>query len=268
MADDIENTGEAAKAPEAAQSSAGSHAELPAAESPPLSPAGEAAEAKPEPELVPDSALVIFPPAREKTQSTRFHLRPRHKRHAVLAASVAIAAAVGLIVGAVAVGGPREPRPDTASLQRQAAMQQSINGLTKQVASLKASLEAGSKSARSEIAKIGERLNRAPETTGSITPPAAAASPLPAAVPTPPPRPPLRTAAAESRILPDWSIRDVRGGYVYVQGHGDIYEVVPGAPLPGLGPVEDIKRRDGRWVVVTPKGLIVSQRERRYFEPY
>ena len=68
--------------------------------------------------------------------------------------------------------------------------------------------------------------------------------------------------------LPDWSIRDVRDGYVYVQGHGDIYEVVPGAPLPGLGPVEDIKRRDGRWVVVTPKGLIVSQRDRRYFEPY
>jgi hypothetical protein len=66
----------------------------------------------------------------------------------------------------------------------------------------------------------------------------------------------------------DWSIRGARDGYVYVQGHGDIYEVVPGAPLPGLGPVEQIKRQDGRWVVVTPKGIIVSMRDRRYFEQF
>jgi hypothetical protein len=69
-------------------------------------------------------------------------------------------------------------------------------------------------------------------------------------------------------VVPDWSIRDVHDGYVYVQGHGEIYEVTPGAPLPGLGPVQDIKRRDGRWVVVTPRGLIVSQRDRRFFEPF
>jgi len=53
-----------------------------------------------------------------------------------------------------------------------------------------------------------------------------------------------------------------------VQGHGDIYQVVPGAPLPGLGPVERVKRQDGRWVVVTPKGIIVSMRDRRYFEQF
>ena len=64
-----------------------------------------------------------------------------------------------------------------------------------------------------------------------------------------------------------WTIRDTRDGYVYVQGHdGDIYQVVPGAPLPGLGPVASVKRQDGRWVVTTPKGIIVSMRDRRYFE--
>ena len=67
-------------------------------------------------------------------------------------------------------------------------------------------------------------------------------------------------------MVRDWSIRDVRDGYVYVQGHGDIYQVVLGAPLPGLGPVQQVKRQDGRWVVTTPKGLIVSQRDRRFFE--
>jgi hypothetical protein len=75
--------------------------------------------------------------------------------------------------------------------------------------------------------------------------------------------PPARLA-----IIPDWSIRETRDGYVYVQGHGDVYQVVPGAPLPGLGPVEQIKRQDGRWLVVTPKGIIISMRDRRYFEQF
>jgi hypothetical protein len=67
-------------------------------------------------------------------------------------------------------------------------------------------------------------------------------------------------------VLMNWSIHGSRNGYVYVQGHGDIYQVAPGTPLPGLGPVEQIKRQDGRWVVVTPKGIIVSKRDRRHFE--
>ena len=88
------------------------------------------------------------------------------------------------------------------------------------------------------------------------------------------PIPTSRPAAADAEtnlparvsVLADWSIRGSRNGYVYVKGHGDIYQVVPGAPLPGLGPVEQIKRQDGRWVVVTPKGIIVSTRDRRHFE--
>ncbi len=67
-------------------------------------------------------------------------------------------------------------------------------------------------------------------------------------------------------VLTNWSIRSSRNGYLYVQGHGDVYQAAPGAPLPGLGPVEQIKRQDGHWVVVTPKGIIVSRRDRHYFE--
>ena len=52
------------------------------------------------------------------------------------------------------------------------------------------------------------------------------------------------------------------------ENHGEVYQVVLGAPLPGLGPVESIKRQDGRWVVTTPKGIIVSMRDRRYFEEF
>jgi hypothetical protein len=50
-------------------------------------------------------------------------------------------------------------------------------------------------------------------------------------------------------------------GWVYVQGHGNIYRVVPGTPLPGLGAVEQIKRQNGRWVVMTPQGIIALMRD-------
>src|SRR5262245_23058313 len=60
-----------------------------------------------------------------------------------------------------------------------------------------------------------------------------------------------RTVAAAPRsILRDWRISHARNGYVYVQGHGKIYRVIPGTPLPGVGPVEQIKRQNGRWVVM------------------
>jgi hypothetical protein len=62
-------------------------------------------------------------------------------------------------------------------------------------------------------------------------------------------------------ILRNWWISDARNGYVYVQGHGEVYRVVPGTPLPGLGTVEEIKRQNGHWVVMTPKGIIASRRD-------
>jgi hypothetical protein len=38
-----------------------------------------------------------------------------------------------------------------------------------------------------------------------------------------------------------------------------MYEVYPGDPVPGLGKVDAIRKQDGRWVVVTSKGLIVAR---------
>lgn len=198
----------------------------------------------------------------------RFEFRPRHKRYALLAASVAIAAVIGAVTGAATTGGfSKAPSVDVAAVEENKAMQQSVARLTKEITSLKASLDAANRSASTQIAKISERLNReTANVTGSV-PPQTQAAPS-----TPPPaaRPEPAATAMQSRvsIVPDWTIRETRDGFVYVQGHGDIYQVVPGAPLPGLGPVEQIKRQDGRWLVVTPKGIIVSMRDRRYFEQF
>ncbi len=62
-------------------------------------------------------------------------------------------------------------------------------------------------------------------------------------------------------MVAGWVIREVFDGRAVIEHERlGFYEVVPGANLPGVGRVETIRRQDGRWVVVTPKGLIVSQR--------
>jgi hypothetical protein len=71
----------------------------------------------------------------------------------------------------------------------------------------------------------------------------------------------VAAAQAPRSSLRNWWISHARNGYVYVQGHGNVYRVVRGTPLPGLGAVEQIKRQNGHWVVVTPKGIIASMRD-------
>ncbi len=283
--------------------------ELPAVESPSISPADlvktidsdlepaakpipELAAAKPEvkPEAKSFDGIEFTPLPLEPKRAL---LRPRHKRYALLAASVAVAAALGGVIGALATGGPSTPPVNVAAVEESKAMQQSVAKLAKEVTTLRANLEEANKATRAQVAKIetkietkldskidskiarlDERLKKeADDVTGSISAPQTiAAAALEGPVPMPIPRPAQPYASVESQaahrlpIVPGWSIRDARGGYVYVESRGDIYQIVPGASLPGLGPVESIRRLEGRWVVKTPRGIIVSMRDRRYFE--
>lgn len=249
--------------------------DLPSVESPSISPAEPEKEPiAPSMAIVPVAEPILEQPiAPDPAPRTSFRLRARHKVYAAFAASVLIAGVAGVFAGVAASGGfkaPTVPKVDTAALNERKAMQQSIAKLNKEIGSLKSSLEAANKAAHTQIAKITEKLNReAAEITGSIAAPQTMTPPAPVqATPLPTPRP-TRMASLEPprpSVVRDWSIRDSRDGYVYVQNQGEIYQVVPGAPLPGLGPVEQIKRQDGRWVVVTPRGLIVSQRDRGYFD--
>jgi hypothetical protein len=100
-----------------------------------------------------------------------------------------------------------------------------------------------------------DRLSRADaaaqarDVTGSITPPAAAASPATAAVPRP------------GGGLDGWVVRDVRRGTALIEGRMGVIEVDQGDIVPGLGRVDAIRKQpDGRWVVVTTRGLITSAR--------
>jgi hypothetical protein len=264
--------------------------ELPIVESPPLSPADNATQSTanpsvvetptPEPVAAASAIDATVPPVAALKAAElppkiwpRFTMRPRHRRYGVLAASVTFAAALGAVTGALWNGGSSAPaKPDVAVIEQNKAMQQSIVKLNKEIAALKTNLDQASKAAHTQIAKISEKLEQqAAEITGSIaTPQTVPAVQPPLLVPRPAPRfvaaePP---APARLAVVPDWTIHDYRNGYIFVQGHGEVFQVQIGAPLPGLGPVQSVKRQDGHWVVLTPKGMIVAARDRRYFEEY
>jgi hypothetical protein len=105
----------------------------------------------------------------------------------------------------------------------------------------------------------------AKEVTGSVTTPAGAA-PLPAQVAAAPAVPP------KSEVKPDvkpevnrlpsvdgWKLADVGYGGALIENRRGTYEVYAGDVIPGLGRIDAIRKQDGRWVVVTSKGLILPR---------
>ena len=56
--------------------------------------------------------------------------------------------------------------------------------------------------------------------------------------------------------VPGFVLRRVYDGAALIEGRDGIIEVEPGMVAPGLGRVEAIKREDGRWIVVTARGIV------------
>ena len=56
-----------------------------------------------------------------------------------------------------------------------------------------------------------------------------------------------------------WVLRDVGHGGALIESRRGVYEVYAGDAVPGLGRVDAVRRQDGRWVVVTTKGLVVAR---------
>jgi hypothetical protein len=214
----------------------------------------------------------------------------RMKRRAALAATIMLAAGFGAAAGAIAIRAPATPpaKPDTALIEENHALQRSVAKLNKDLTTLKTNVESAARDSKTQIAKVtanlSDRLDKAMDVTGSIgkstTSPAtttATASPQiekqavnvePA--PLPQPRP---------AIVQGWTVREARNGRIWVENRGELYSVAPGAPLPGLGRVETIRREGDSLVVVTTKGLITEgqttasvrprpQQQQRYYTPY
>jgi hypothetical protein len=204
------------------------------------------------------------------------------KRRVALVAAVVLATLSGALGGAVATTGFSYLRVGDAAGARSDALEQAVARINADIANLKISLEQASGSSVNQFNKTSERLDKleqalaepaaklaklseAVERLPAATPPTSAATavarestgsiadpvPAPAAVPQP-----------EVRRLPTvegWVLRHVGNGVALIQGRQGLYEVYAGVPVPGLGRVDAIRRQDGRWVVVTSKGLIVAR---------
>jgi hypothetical protein len=219
------------------------------------------------------------------------------RRFAAMAAVALLAMVAGAIGGAVATASFGHSSTATAStpVASDPALAATVARIDSDLVALKASVEHTSKTDLAQFNRATERLDKlekaqaepaaklaklseaveklhaatpvaaaaaqpAPkEVTGSVTAPATA----PAAVAATP-KPNVQTAEAKGEFgrlptLGDWVLRDVGNGGALIEGRRGMYEVYAGDPVPGLGRVDAIRRRDGRWVVVTSRGLIVAR---------
>ena len=229
-----------------------------------------------------------------KTQSAGGGLFGK-RRVAALAAVIALAAVAGAIGGALATAGFGRVAGDGAKVASSRALEDTISRIDTEVAALRTSLEQASKHSASQIGKTSDRLDKvekaqaepaaklaklsetveklrtataaapvaapvaaaaaapaAPkETTGTIQTANAAAAPVPLPAPKP--------EVARLPTVEGWVLRDAGNGSALIEGRQGIFEVYAGDPIPGLGRIDAIRKQDGRWVVVTSRGLIVGR---------
>jgi hypothetical protein len=208
---------------------------------------------------------------------------PRVSRFTLLAASLALAAALGGMAGALAAYGLARPSPLPAvaagrtNLDEIQALKENVVQARVELAALKVSIDSANRNAGAQFTRIGERIERIErvqaepttklnkavemldrmargdggaqpkEVTGSVAP----SSPAHANGPNQPP---------PKSGVEGWVVRDVHRGTALIEGRMGIIEVEQGDLVPGLGRVDAIRKQDGRWVVVTSRGLITTGR--------
>ena len=235
----------------------------------------------------------------DTVDAARPSARAGSRRFALLAAGLTLAAAIGAIAGTAGMAGvgrllasaPPAAAPAAVTVRHEggdevrilkesvAQLKTNVKALSENVAALRSTINLSTSAANTQFTKISESLDRvekeraadreraerehaaerergerrvavltpSPEPTGSV--PQASA---PATEP---------KAAIKNSLVEGWSLRKVYGSdAALVEGRYGVVEIVPGDLVPGLGRIQEIKRQDGHWVVVTSRGLIVSSR--------
>jgi hypothetical protein len=133
--------------------------------------------------------------------------------------------------------------------------------LSETVEKLRTALPAPAPQVTPTPAASREVTGAAPQAVAAADPSSVPAS-APASVQTPAAEAGAQPAKSEAAKLPTvegWFLRDVGYGGALIQGRRGTYEVYAGDVIPGLGRIDAIRRQEGRWVVVTSKGLIVAR---------
>jgi hypothetical protein len=185
-------------------------------------------------------------------------------------ATVAVAIAIGATGGTFSAIGfleytqltqVTEAAPMPTLVDENRAVWSAVTQLQNDIAVIKSNTEsapragnsnssATSSNANGQLSNLNERFDRierridalaTKEATGSVP-----AAPLPKAAHAP---------------LAGWSVRDVYRNAALIQGTKlGMMEVSPGDNIPGLGRIHSIRQQDGRWVVITSRGIISQPR--------
>jgi hypothetical protein len=260
----------------------------PEAKSEPLAASAPEIDVVEAPRIAPDhEALKADEPKVEVTKAEQGFGAPGKRRFATMAAAVALATVAGAIGGALATAGIGHlVGIAEATSPANSTLEASIARIDADILALKAGLEHTSKTEMSQFNKTSDRLDKieksqaepaklaklteavdklraapavapaavaaasaAPkEVTGSVAPPQAAPA---SAAP--------KVEVGKLPTVEGWVLTDVGYGGALIENRRRSYEVYTGDSVPGLGRINAIRRQDGRWVVVTSKGLITSR---------
>jgi hypothetical protein len=215
------------------------------------------------------------------------------RRLAALAAVLALATVTGALGGALATAGLGRFVGNDATSAGNRTFEATVARIDADILNLKLSVEHTSKTGMSQYNRTSERLDRlekaqaepaaklaklseaveklraaaaiAPAVAAPVASVPATAAPVAAKeatgsiAPAPTSADAPKVELARLPTVEGWVLRGVSNGVALIEGRRGIYEVYVGDPVPGAGRVDAIRRQDGRWVVVTSKGLIVGR---------
>jgi len=211
-----------------------------------------------------DDEETVKPPGEPAAPAAASRAPRRPTRFILLAVSVALAAGLGAAAGTFALGGIDRligqggARGDTRVLDAIAQLRAEITMINDALTATRASFSEAGAITSAQLARITDAIDRAEHAKverRAAPPPAQTdvTGSVPAAAPNPKP-------VAKPAIVAGWAIRKVYDGSALIEGRSGIIEVEPGTDVPGLGVIQDIRRQDGHWVVVTARGLIMPLR--------
>jgi hypothetical protein len=223
--------------------------------------------------------------------------RPPAPRPPWVAPLATLAAAVGLVVAAcTGVIAYLATQPNTTSVAasteiknfRETVVQlrRQVAGISENLDGLRTTVDHSSKATNDRIGRFAENLDRLERVGSSTTakldklaqvqPPV----PAPAASQLQPPAPsvaamasaasgtevtgsvsPSERAASPRKVIKGWSVREAYEGIAILNGPTGVVEAVLGQQVPGLGRIEEIKNENGRLVVLSSAGAILSARK-------
>jgi hypothetical protein len=272
-------------------------AEAPKAEAPKDTPRIDAVKA--EAPRFPGNVRIMSPGDRvgSDAKAAQAEASSGKRKFGAMAAVVALATVAGALGGALATAGIGKlmaEEPTAQASVRDGALDAAVARIDADVTALKASIEHTAKAGATQFTKANDRLDKVEkaqaepaaklaklsetvdklraaqasmttttaaatstkekDVTGTIPQQAAAA-----AAPAPGPAAPPKPEVTRLPTVEGWVLRDVANGSALIESRRGMYEVYAGDPVPGLGRVDAIRKQDGRWVVVTSKGLIVAR---------